>query len=141
MKKALLTAAAILLGLAAILLYPQLKQKDAFQEPLPQVEEESQPTPTPTEENTITEPETTVCQDETTGAELSLDEAVEIAENSECTAEGELKETRFCNQNTGTWWIDLEIDKPGCNPACVIDVNEKTTEINWRCTGLIPEDS
>lgn len=66
---------------------------------------------------------------------LSLEDAKEIAINSECN-QGELKDNAFCNENTGTWWIDLDIEKEGCNPACVIDVVTKTAEINWRCTGL-----
>ena len=60
------------------------------------------------------------------------------AQNSECVEQGQLKETRLCNQETGTWWIDLDLDKPDCSPACVVDVSEKTAEINWRCTGLVP---
>ena len=81
-----------------------------------------------------------LCWDDETGAELSYQQAVEIAQNSDCAAEGQLKETRVCNSNTGTWWIDLEMDAPGCNPACVVDVNTKMAEINYRCTGLIPPD-
>ena len=33
---------------------------------------------------------------------------------------------------------DLDIEKAGCNPACVINVETRTAEINWRCTGLLP---
>lgn len=52
--------------------------------------------------------------------------------------EGALKETHFCNDSTGTWWIDFSPDilKEGCNPACVIFVDTGETEINRRCTGL-----
>jgi len=71
--------------------------------------------------------------------ENEYQEAVEIAQNSECLEQGQLEETRSCNEFTGTWWIDLDIDKPGCNPACVINVPDKTAEINWRCMGVIPE--
>ncbi len=39
------------------------------------------------------------------------------------------------NPNSNTWWIDLDADAPGCNPACVVNVATKTTEVNWRCTG------
>jgi len=60
-----------------------------------------------------------------------------IAEISECVNDGALKENAFYNENSKTWWIDLDIDKTGCNPACVIHEDE-TVEINWRCTGLIP---
>jgi len=76
-----------------------------------------------------------------TGEKLGLSEANEIAINSECVDENALTDKAFCNQDTGTWWIDLEMeepeDKPFCNPACVINVETKQAEINWRCTGLI----
>lgn len=75
-----------------------------------------------------------------TGEKLSLSEAKQIASTSECAKEGKLKEEHFCNEITGTWWIDLDIKKEGCSPACVIDVASKKAEINWRCTGLIPSD-
>ncbi|MCP3682587.1 MAG: hypothetical protein GY861_07855, partial [bacterium] len=52
---------------------------------------------------------------------------------------GSIKNTYMCNPDTGTWWIDLDIDKEGCNPACVVYIDDKTAEINWRCTGVIPE--
>ena len=66
---------------------------------------------------------------------LTLADAKQIAINSEC---GDmLKEPSMCNQETGTWWIDLDIEKEGCNPACVIDIITREASINWRCTGLI----
>lgn len=71
--------------------------------------------------------------------EMSLEEAEGIALVSECVEEGSLTDTSFCNEDTGTWWIDLDIDRPGCAPACVINVSTKEAEINWRCTGLIPD--
>jgi hypothetical protein len=80
-----------------------------------------------------------ICRDEETGSFLSYDEAVEIARDSTCAAEGQLTEIAYCNGVTGTWWIDMEVEKPGCAPACVVDVNNGTAEINWRCTGLVPE--
>ncbi len=43
-----------------------------------------------------------------------------------------------CNEGTGTYWIGLNIEKEGCNPACVVNLETRTAEINWRCTGLIP---
>ena len=61
-----------------------------------------------------------------------------IAETSECIKDGALKDNAFYNENSKTWWIDLDIDKPGCNPACVV-YEDETVEINWRCTGLIPD--
>jgi hypothetical protein len=45
--------------------------------------------------------------------------------------------TYFCNIGTGTYWINLNLEKEGCNPACVVDIVNKSAEINWRCTGLV----
>ena len=70
---------------------------------------------------------------------MTLEEARQIASASSCVENGSLKDTYVCNENTGTWWLDLDIEKPGCNPACVVDIGAKTAEINWRCTGLIIE--
>lgn len=69
---------------------------------------------------------------------MSLKEAKLIAQSSECIENGTLKGTYLCNEFTGTWWLDLDIEKVGCNPACVIDIETKEAEINWRCTGAIP---
>ena len=66
---------------------------------------------------------------------LTLENAREIAINSECG--DNLKGTYFCNKNTGTYWLDLDIEREGCNPACVIDLETRNAEINWRCTGLL----
>ncbi len=70
---------------------------------------------------------------------MTLEEARMIAEDSECTEKGALTENSFYNENTKTWWIDLdmkeEFEKEYCNPACVINEEIKTAEINWRCTG------
>jgi hypothetical protein len=80
------------------------------------------------------------CVKQGSGEKLSFAEAKEIAASgslkSGCLAP--LKKTHFCNENTGTWWIDVDIDKKGCSPACVVNVVTKRAEINWRCTGLLP---
>jgi hypothetical protein len=90
--------------------------------------------------DTETSPE--LCVDEDTGAEMSYTEAARLAQQSECTQEGGLAQTRVCNPGTGTWWIDMDIERPGCAPACVVDINTGSAEINWRCTGLVsPEDA
>lgn len=78
------------------------------------------------------------CTDADTGATMGWTEALERALNSECVMEGTLKSVRMCNRNTGTWWIDLEADKPGCNPACVVNVLTGEAVVNWRCTGALP---
>ena len=76
------------------------------------------------------------CQKKGTDTKLSLSEAKEIAFLSECG--DRLEDTYICNEITGTWWINLDIEKEGCSPACVINVETRTAEINWRCTGLLP---
>ncbi len=78
------------------------------------------------------------CTKADSGESMSLTEAKQIALASECAEQGALKDTYMCNDDTGTWWIDLDIEKEGCNPACVVNVATKQAEINWRCTG-IPE--
>ncbi len=74
--------------------------------------------------------------------QMTVKEAMEVALNSDCVTEGSLLEdTAVCNESTGTWWIDLDVDKPGCKPACVVDIKTAgEASINWRCTGLIMED-
>jgi hypothetical protein len=72
---------------------------------------------------------------------ISREEAVQIAQNSACIEEGSLTDDIIYNNYTRTWWIDLDLEKPGCKPACVVDENTKTAEINWRCTGLIAPEN
>ena len=69
---------------------------------------------------------------------MNLSEAREIALNSDCMKDGNLANQSSYNSNTMTWWLDLDADKPGCAPACVVDEKTKTAQTNWRCTGLIP---
>jgi len=71
--------------------------------------------------------------------EMTINEALNIALSSECAQKAKLSSKVFCNENTGTWWIDVNPfeTKAGCNPACVVNVITKQAEINWRCTGAI----
>jgi len=73
---------------------------------------------------------------------LTIEEAMEIAQNSECTEKGDLTEEYVYNPNSKTWWIDLdmkeEFEKEYCRPACVVYEFTKTAEINWRCMGALP---
>lgn len=78
-----------------------------------------------------------VCVKKETDEEMTFSEAKEIALQSECVEEGSLIGNYVCNENTGTWWFDLDIWEPGCAPACVVDISTGEAEINWRCTGLI----
>lgn len=80
------------------------------------------------------------CVSDDTGASMTLEEAMVVARSSMmCTNEGTLAENGMCNEITGTWWIDLEttIPREGCSPACVVNVNSHTAEVNYRCTGLV----
>lgn len=80
-----------------------------------------------------------MCSKPGVSQKMSLAEAKEIAEKSNCTKEGKLIDDALCNDITGTWWIELDTVKEGCDPACVVDVETKQAEVNWRCTGLLVE--
>jgi hypothetical protein len=69
---------------------------------------------------------------------MSEEEAREIAAGSVCGEAGALLENAVYNDWTATWWIDLDAEQEGCNPACVVDVRTGAAEINWRCTGALP---
>lgn len=120
-----------ILGLSACMPMPETPMKPATPEPPPAVLATSEP---PTAVPAEPAPATAV-----PGASvppMSIKEALQIAAASECAQAGQLTAPMIYNENTGTWWIDLTAEKPGCNPACVVDVNTKTAEVNWRCTGL-----
>ena len=73
---------------------------------------------------------------------MTYEEARAIADGSYCTDEadgGKLLDTYAYNEETKTWWIDLDIKKEGCSPACVVYEEPPKAVINWRCTGLIEE--
>ncbi|MFH1393740.1 MAG: hypothetical protein ABII71_01580 [Candidatus Micrarchaeota archaeon] len=75
-----------------------------------------------------------------TPCKMSEQDALMVAQGSDCAQEGVVKsEGAFYNDNSKTWWFELEIEKPGCSPACVVHENG-SAEINWRCTGLLPEE-
>ncbi len=77
------------------------------------------------------------------GSHITYIEAYDIAQNSNCIEKGTLLDNKIYNPNSKTWWIDLEMkpefQQEGCSPACVISEETKTAEINWRCTGLLPQ--
>lgn len=80
------------------------------------------------------------------GAALSHEKAFDIArESSDCSMAGVLTDKYVYNDSTKTWWIDLErmpeLEKDGCNPACVVSEETETAEVNWRCTGAIPPEN
>ncbi len=80
------------------------------------------------------------CTNPGTGRIMNYTEALEIASTSSCTLNGSIIEgTESCNSDTGTWWFDLDLEREGCSPACVVSVEYATASINWRCTGVIPE--
>ncbi|MBU4374326.1 MAG: hypothetical protein KJ714_07815 [Euryarchaeota archaeon] len=74
--------------------------------------------------------------EEPCSGKMSLEEAIAIAKDSVCAQDGNLTDKTMYNEITLTWWIDLDLEKEGCSPACVISEETRTAEINWRCTGL-----
>jgi len=72
---------------------------------------------------------------------LSEQEAGKIAE-SVCIKDGESLSRGYYNENSGTWWFDANLNSApyGCSPACVVSEETRTAEINWRCTGLSPDN-
>ncbi|MFH1841463.1 MAG: hypothetical protein ABH800_01755 [Candidatus Nealsonbacteria bacterium] len=93
---------------------------------------ESYPRQCEINETTFTEE---YCTKEGASYIMTLETAKEIALKSECA--DYLEESYLCNENTGTYWIDLSLEKEGCSPACVVDIATEKAEINWRCTGLL----
>ena len=77
---------------------------------------------------------------ETPCPELTEAQARAIAEASECMEEGGLTGESMYNENSKTWWFDMDVEKEGCAPACVVDEETRTAEINWRCMGLLEPD-
>ena len=71
-------------------------------------------------------------------AAMTLEQAYAIAEQSSCMDVGDLTGEAFYNDSTGTWWFDLDAEREGCNPACIVTASDQTTEVNWRCTGALP---
>lgn len=70
---------------------------------------------------------------------MSRQEALQIADKSQCKNDGNIAPLGYlCNEVTGTWWLNLDVfnKKPGCSPACVVNIETKNAETNWRCTGL-----
>jgi predicted lipoprotein with Yx(FWY)xxD motif len=68
---------------------------------------------------------------------MTVADALSIARASSCMDAGNISDVdAVYNNNSKTWWLDIQITRPGCNPACVVYEN-RTAEINWRCTGLI----
>jgi|GEM_PF-928413 len=69
---------------------------------------------------------------------ISETEAQDIAQKT-CIKGGETLASGYYNENSKTWWFDANLNstQKGCSPACVVNEETKTAEINWRCTGLI----
>ena len=94
----------------------------------------------PTKQEQIQE-QIMICVSQKTQNKLTLKEALEIAER-DCGSLGkiDISKENNCNKITGTWWLGFKPNEPkgGCNPACVVNVDTKKAEINWRCTGALP---
>jgi hypothetical protein len=73
------------------------------------------------------------CVDVDNGVKMSLGDAVEFAELSECGDYEFDLDNAYCNEASGTWWFGLDLEQEGCNPHCVVDVNAGVSEINYMC--------
>ena len=72
-----------------------------------------------------------------TPCQLTASEALGVARASACTEAGNISDANpMYNNNSRTWWFDILIKPTGCSPACVVFEN-RSAEINWRCTGAI----
>ncbi len=74
------------------------------------------------------------------GSVMTIAEAEAIAGSagSPCLSVGALKDTHWCNKNTGTWWIYLASSLENCSPACVVDIVSRQASVNYMCTGVLP---
>ncbi|MFN7990754.1 MAG: hypothetical protein U0R44_01210 [Candidatus Micrarchaeia archaeon] len=69
---------------------------------------------------------------------ISLEEALSIAWSGKCAEAGMVTGVNASyNDNSRTWWLDIQANRTGCSPACVVYEN-RSSEVNWRCTGAIP---
>lgn len=68
---------------------------------------------------------------------LTERESRNIAEST-CIKGGESLSSGTYNEYSKTWWFDANLNaRPeGCSPACVVNEETKTAEINYRCTGV-----
>ena len=74
------------------------------------------------------------CADIDNEVKMSLGEATDFAEISECGDYEFDLENAYCHEESGTWWFGLSMEKEGCDPHCVVDVNAGVSEINEMCS-------
>ncbi len=60
----------------------------------------------------------------------------QIAQDA-CVSTGNLTGNVTYNANSRTYWIDLDTVLAGCAPACVVWEDNRSAEVNYRCTGLV----
>jgi len=146
---------------------PPAEENETEEPETPPAEEPEEPEAPPAEENETEEPEEPMpgsdrdehgcipsagyvwCEakqkcvrpwEEPCDAKLTLDEARAIAESSlDCMNVGKLTNQSMYNNVTHTWWFDLDVSKQGCSPACVVNEDNELAQVNWRCTGVIPQ--
>lgn len=83
-------------------------------------------------------PKYNICRSQSSSEEvsMSLEDAVNIAQKSNCATQGKILESGVCNGNTSSWWVDIEnpILDNKCLPACVINIKTGTTRYDARCS-------
>jgi len=81
------------------------------------------------------------CEIRPEGALFNYEQAYAYVQSGwDCTREGNITEEYVYNEVTHTWWFEMDIEKEGCSPACVVYEDTVEIELNWRCTGLIEPD-
>ena len=86
-----------------------------------------------TEEQVIGEYEVT-CTTKS-GKIMTMDKAKEIALASDCG--DRITDGIFCNSDTGIWLIDMNVQRPGCDPSCIVDIETEQATVDWKCTGIV----
>jgi hypothetical protein len=60
--------------------------------------------------------------------------ALGIAQASECVGYGNLSSDVDYNDKSKKWVIAMDIERPGCDPVCVVSEFSGNASIDWRCS-------
>lgn len=75
-----------------------------------------------------------------TPSNISSDEAYQVAIKSDCAQAGIIKEDCNCDSSTYVCSFTLEVEKPGCNPVCRVNLKTQKAEIDWQCNNEVKAD-
>jgi len=103
-------------------------------EQAPSVSKETQQQENQTQEEDIIDKYVVKCTTKS-GKTMTMDRAKEIALASDCG--DRIVGEAFCNADAGTWSIDMIVQRPGCDPSCIVDIETEQAVIDWKCTGIV----